>query len=48
MKYRIVHTTEFVYEARVGLCYNESRLLPRDLPHQRLISSWLNIQTRMI
>ena len=22
MRYRVTHTTEFIYEARVGLCYN--------------------------
>lgn len=44
MKYRVTHTTEFVYEARVGLCYNEARLLPRVLPHQKVVSTTLEIQ----
>jgi transglutaminase-like putative cysteine protease len=43
MKYRVIHTTEFLYEARVGLCYNEARLLPRDLPHQKVLSASLQI-----
>ena len=44
MKYRVSHTTEFIYEARVGLCYNEARLLPRDLPHQKVRSAELQIE----
>ena len=43
MKYRVKHTTEFVYEARVGLCYNEARLLPRPLPQQKVLSAVLKI-----
>jgi len=43
MKYHVVHTTEFVYEARAGLCYNEARLLPRDLPNQHVLSTQLQI-----
>jgi transglutaminase-like putative cysteine protease len=43
MKYRVTHTTEFVYASRVGLCYNEARLLPRELPHQTVHSSVLNL-----
>lgn len=43
MKYRVIHTTEFDYEARVGLCYNEARLLPRELPQQKVLSSALEI-----
>ena len=39
MKYKVVHKTEFVYEARVGLCYNEARLKPRALPSQRVLST---------
>ncbi len=44
MKYRITHTTTFIYKARVGLCYNEARLLPRDLPHQKVLSAGLEIE----
>ena len=43
MKYRVTHTTEFVYETQVGLCYNEARLLPRDLPQQKVLSAALQI-----
>ncbi len=43
MKYRVTHTTEFIYEARVGLCYNEARVLPRELPHQKVLSAALQI-----
>jgi len=43
MRYRITHTTEFLYEAPVGLCYNEARLLPRALPHQKVIAASLGI-----
>ncbi len=43
MKYRVTHTTKFVYEAQVGLCYNEARLLPRELPHQKVLSASLQL-----
>ena len=43
MKYRVTHTTEFTYKSQVGLCYNEARLLPRDLPHQKVLSAALRI-----
>jgi len=43
MKYRVIHTTEFDYEARVGLCYNEARLLPRELPQQKVHSFALQV-----
>jgi transglutaminase-like putative cysteine protease len=43
MKYRVTHTTKFVYKSQVGLCYNEARLLPRDLPQQKVLSAALQI-----
>jgi len=43
VKYRILHTTELIYEARVGLCYNLARLVPRELPTQRLENVALQI-----
>ncbi len=43
MKYRVTHTTEFEYEALVGLCYNQARLLPRGLKHQKVLSAELKI-----
>ena len=43
MKYRVTHTTEFVYEARVALCYNLARLVPRPLPRQQVRNATLRI-----
>lgn len=43
MKYRVTHTTEFAYEATVGLCHNEARLQPHELPHQQVLASTLLI-----
>ena len=43
MKYRVSHITEFIYEATVGLCYNEVRCLPRELPHQKVLAAELKI-----
>ncbi len=43
MKYRVIHTNEFVYKTQVGLCYNEARLLPRDLSYQKVLSAGLQI-----
>lgn len=43
MKYRVIHRTDFIYEAAVGLCYNEARLLPRELSHQRVLTAALQI-----
>lgn len=44
MKYRVTHTTEFLYDAQVGLCHNEARLLPIDLQHQQVLSATLKIE----
>jgi len=43
MKYRVTHTTKFIYEARVSLCYNLARIRPRILPHQQVIYATLQI-----
>lgn len=43
MKYRVTHTTEFVYKTQVSLCYNEARMLPRELPQQKVLSAALQI-----
>jgi transglutaminase-like putative cysteine protease len=43
MKYRVTHITEFLYEALVGHCYNEARLLPCQLPQQKVFSADLQI-----
>lgn len=34
MKYKITHTTKFVYSEPVPVCHNLVHLAPRDLPHQ--------------
>jgi len=44
MKYRVTHSTELTYQARVGICYNEARLLPRELPRQKVLSAVLRIE----
>jgi len=43
MNYRIVHITEYQYSGSVGLCHNEARLKPRNLPHQTCLSSYISI-----
>jgi len=43
MKYRVIHTTEFSYDAQVGLCHNEARLQPHELPYQKVLASALQI-----
>lgn len=43
MKYRVVHKTEFGYEAPVSTCYNLARLLLRSLPQQKVVYSRLLI-----
>lgn len=43
MKYRVTHSNEFIYKTQVGLCYNEARILPRDLAHQKVLSAGLQI-----
>lgn len=44
MNYRVTHTTEFIYEAPVGLCHNEARLLPLQLPYQQVLGAALKIE----
>ncbi|BCR07016.1 transglutaminase [Desulfuromonas versatilis] len=43
MNYRVVHTTEYLYSDWAGLCHNEARLQPRQLPGQKCLSSVLRI-----
>jgi transglutaminase-like putative cysteine protease len=38
-RYRVVHSTEYVYEDDVSGSYGQARLQPRDLPHQTCRSS---------
>lgn len=43
MKYRVTHTTQYLYSALVGLCRNEACLLPRNTLRQTCLSSHLQI-----
>lgn len=43
MHYKITHTTQYKYTDKVGLSYNEARLMPRHCPNQQVISSKLSI-----
>lgn len=44
MRYRIVHRTEYRYSESADLCYNESRLQPRDFARQKCLSCHLSIE----
>lgn len=44
MKYRVTHITEFHYDSLVGLCHNEARLLPMELPYQQVAATELKIE----
>ncbi|MBN2791965.1 MAG: transglutaminase family protein [Desulfuromonadales bacterium] len=44
MKYRVIHTTQYLYSAQVGLCRNEACLLPRDTNRQVCLTSQLQIE----
>lgn len=43
MNYQVTHTSEFLYHTPVGLCHNEARMLPRQLPGQQVLHSSLAI-----
>ncbi|MCG6862761.1 MAG: transglutaminase family protein [Chromatiaceae bacterium] len=43
MKYHINHLTRYLYDTSVSLCHNIAHLKPRDLPHQKVLSSHLRI-----
>jgi transglutaminase-like putative cysteine protease len=43
MRYKVTHTTQYDYSDKVGLSYNEARLMPRYCQNQRVISSVLHI-----
>lgn len=43
MIYRVVHTTEYVYDAPVTLCHNEAHLIPRSSGAQRCRSHRIDI-----
>ncbi len=44
MHFRVRHQTRYRYHSQVSLCYNELRLVPRELPHQTLINSRIAIE----
>ncbi len=44
MKYRVTHTTQYIYSAPVGLCRNQACLLPRETVRQQCLSSRLQIE----
>jgi transglutaminase-like putative cysteine protease len=44
MHYKITHITQYKYTDKVGISYNEARLLPRHCPNQQVISSKLSIE----
>lgn len=43
MKYRIKHTTEYLYSDRVTHCYNLAHVIPRDSDRQRCLHSSVSI-----
>jgi transglutaminase-like putative cysteine protease len=43
MTFQIVHKTRYIYHEPVSLCYNLTRLLPRELPYQEVEKSRLAI-----
>jgi len=44
MRYRVIHSTELIYAARVDLCYNEARLFPRKLSWQKVLSTDIQVE----
>jgi transglutaminase-like putative cysteine protease len=43
MKFRICHVTRYRYADPVSLCHSIAHLKPRDLPHQRCLSSQVRV-----
>lgn len=43
MKYRVTHTTRYIYSNNVSMCHNVAHLLPRNTPRQTCDISELNI-----
>lgn len=43
MTFQIIHKTRYIYHEPVSLCYNLTRLLPRELPYQEVEKSGLTI-----
>jgi len=44
MHYKITHITQYKYTDKVGLSYNEARLMPRHFSNQHVISTNLSIE----
>lgn len=44
VRYEVRHTTSYAYSEAVPVCHNEIRLVPRDLPRQRLIANRVAIE----
>lgn len=44
MIYKLSHRTEYVYDGPVSLCHNEVRLIPRDMPRQKMISKQISVE----
>lgn len=43
MNFRITHTTKYIYNAKVSICYNESRLTPRNFAGQHCTNSIISV-----
>jgi len=43
MKYRVIHETRYMYEKPVSLCHTLAHLVPRYLPHQKVLRTHLAI-----
>lgn len=43
MVYQVRHQTRYVYEEQIPLCHNEARVLPRQVPWQKVLSERLSL-----
>lgn len=43
MNYRVIHKTIYQYSGPVGLCHNEARLKPREIPNQKCMNTVIEI-----
>ena len=43
-RYDVRHTTTYAYSEAVPVCHNEIHLVPRELPTQRLLSSFIAVE----
>ncbi len=44
MNYRVIHKTVYEYSGPVGLCHNEARLKPREIPNQKCLNTEIEIE----